>query len=405
MGSSLLLKCFSLHQTLTIPYLPHRSAWSTSLNQWKFESNIQKLIPFYLLYSFSFLLFNSCSLLVICSSLWLHPGLFHAKQILVSILLIVTSLFTLVVELPLLLYGNEFIAAVNAYITLNIRLSPNQRTCEKSSFFGEIRKFLRKEAFDEAGIVLYLLILVVCFNFFTLPIILVHLNLDPIHLGITALLPGIYFKWSLPVRISVKVFSYASTWVGSQAIGQSIRVLIVLPMGGLAFFQRVFRKTLNQVDLYHGAVQIFMQLRITFAMMNSILKLTFTMYLSTACITFIMCMVTNIKGWRILPPFVYWMSPMLTVCVTTCLLFVLGFGGDLYKMSEEMLSKWKRQLVTTSSSEWDRKVARKSLRMCRRIAIPVGDIGVIDRDIKINYINNMLNFTIDALVTTDKLLK
>ncbi|CAL8129197.1 unnamed protein product [Orchesella dallaii] len=404
MESSLLLQCFSHHQTLTIPYFPHRTAWSTSLKQWKFESNIQKLIPFYLLYSVSFLLFYSCSLLVICSSLWLHPGLFHAKQILVSIFLIVTLLFTLVLELPLLLYGNEFIAAVNAYIPLNIRLSPNQRTCEKASFFGEIRKFLRKEAFDEAGIILYLLTFVNFFSCFTVPIFLVQLNLDPIHLGITAIFPGQYFKLSLPVRISLKVFRYAWISVGFQAIGQSMRVLTVLPMGGLAFLQRVFRKTLNQVNLYHGAIQIFVQLRITFSMMNSALKLIFTMYLSTACTTFITCMVINIKGWGILPSFIYWMSPMLTMCVITCLLFVLGFAGDLYKMSEQMLSKWERQLATTSSSEWSRKVARKSLRMCRRIAMPVGDIGVIDRDIKINYINNMLNFTIDALVTTDKLL-
>ncbi|CAL8129195.1 unnamed protein product [Orchesella dallaii] len=404
MASPLLLKCFSLYQSLTIPYFPHRISWSSIKKQWEYESDIHKLIPFYVLYSLSFLVVYSNSLLVICSALWLHPGLFHAKQILVSIFLIVTFLFTLVGELPLLLYGNEFIAAANAYIPLDIRLSPNQRNNEKTSIFGEIRKFLRKEAFEEAGIVLYLLILVVFSSFFTLPLFVVHLNLDPIHLGITALFPGEYYKWSQQVRILIKVIRYVCIWVGTQILGQSIRVVTVLPMGGLALLQRVFRKTLNQVDLYQGAIQLFMQLHITFALMNSALKLIFTMYLSTACITFIVCMVINIKGWGILPPFIYWMSPMLTMYVITCLLFVLGFAGDSYKMSVQMLSNWKRQLATTSSSGLNRKVARRSLRMCRRIAMPVGNIGIIDRDIKTNYINNMLNFTIDALVTTDKLL-
>ncbi|CAL8129194.1 unnamed protein product [Orchesella dallaii] len=375
MASSLLLKCFSLHQSLTIPYFPHRISWSPVKKQWKYESNIPKLIPFYLFYSFSFVVIYSCSLLVICNALWLHPGLFHAEEILVSIFLLVSLLFTLVGELPLKLYGSEYIAAVNAYISLDIRLSPQPRNPQKASFVGEIRKLFRKEAVDEAGIILNILIATEVVTFFTLPLFLVHLNLDPIHLAITALFPEVYLKWSQLVQILVKVIRYLFMWLAFEIMGQSMRVVSVFPMGGLALMHRVFRKTLNQVELYHGAFQIFMQLHITFAIMNRGLKLSFTMYLFTACICFITSMVTNIKGYGILPPSFYWVSPLVTMIVIICLLFVFGVAGDLCSMSEQMLDTWKRQLATTSSSGLNRRVAKKSLRMCRRIAIPVGDIA------------------------------
>ncbi|CAL8129196.1 unnamed protein product [Orchesella dallaii] len=404
MASPLLLKCFSLHQSLIFPYFPHRISWSSPTKQWKFESNVQNLIPFYFIYSLSFLLIYSSSLLVICSALWLHPGLFHAEQIIVAIFVIVVLLLTLVEEVPLVIYGSELIEAINAYIPLDNQLSPQPRNPQKGSLFGEIRKLLRKESFDAAGIILNILIVVEFIVFVPLPIFLVHLDLDPIHLGIIALFPGEYFKWARSIQIPVKIIRHIVTWVGCEIMGRSIRVLIALPLGGLTLFQRVFRKILNQVDLYQGAFQFFMQLHITFAIMNRTLKLIFTMYLSTACICFVVSMVINIKGWGILPPFIYWMSPVTTMFIITILLFVLAFAGDLYSMSEEMLENWKRQLATTSSSGWNRKVARKSLRMCRRIAIPVGDIGVIDKDIKTNYIDNMLNFTIDALVTAEDLL-
>ncbi len=81
---------------------------------------------------------------------------------------------------------------------------------------------------------------------------------------------------------------------------------------------------------------------------------------------------------------------------------VLHHGNVPYNSSSKIIERWKTQLAVGLVAK--RKYMRLVLRSMRPIAFPVGDIGIVDQDIQINYFDSVLNNMVNTSIIFKDLL-
>ncbi len=102
-------------------------------------------------------------------------------------------------------------------------------------------------------------------------------------------------------------------------------------------------------------------------------------------------------------------SPILIVtsgCIISGCLIALQFlfvvGGALYIYSKEVLGKWTEEAGRARGS---RVYFKKVVKSLPTISMICGDFGIIDKDIKMNYLDNLLGCVVDGIMARNNLLK
>lgn len=83
-------------------------------------------------------------------------------------------------------------------------------------------------------------------------------------------------------------------------------------------------------------------------------------------------------------------------------LFLQSFfsvGCAYFENSQEILTRWKTDLAKGSYS----KSTRKELQSLKPIAMPAGDVGIIDKDIKINYWDALLGNVVNVILSVNEI--
>lgn len=94
---------------------------------------------------------------------------------------------------------------------------------------------------------------------------------------------------------------------------------------------------------------------------------------------------------------------MITMSVLCFLIitFVFVFCCSINENSATILQQWKIQVV----SRRNRFRMRKIIRSCRPLSVPAGNVGILDKEIKINYYHSVVVNTINLMVVMNDLLK
>lgn len=130
-------------------------------------------------------------------------------------------------------------------------------------------------------------------------------------------------------------------------------------------------------------------------MLGPLYKICNTLFLTTSF--FVLVCATNLilLGYPHLPFKMYVMAPVILVFMLGLVLVVLTVEGFVFHATSQLLSEWK---WLTHTGRGRSGVVKKMLRSCRPISCPCSDVGIIDRDIKINYLLAVLDRSIEVLL-------
>ncbi len=119
---------------------------------------------------------------------------------------------------------------------------------------------------------------------------------------------------------------------------------------------------------------------------------------------FLLLLATNLclYGKNLIPGQFYMILPFVVFTLGWCTVLVLHYGKFPYMSSCKIIERWKTQLAVGLVAK--RKYMRLLLKSMPPIAFPVGDIGIVDRDIQINYFDSLLNNMVNTSIIFQDLL-
>ncbi|CAL8129389.1 unnamed protein product [Orchesella dallaii] len=412
MANPLILKSLSFNEYFNFSYFPSIIHWDRRRQKWSIQSGIKKLIPYYASLSVSAIV-CICAGGMVFTSLWLGQCLFQPVHVLSSVVIIILICFVILSELPWLLYSKDIVSTENALFTIDARLSgrvTTKKDIDDASCFASIRKILRRRKGktvyakgDVHGIYMYLSIFLYIASFLLGSIIYTYYGFDPF--SVIMIFLGIKLHHGTFVGTSMTILHFSGVVIESQLICQSLRFLTLFVIGSLETGDKVLTRIVRDIGYSNSALRIYFQLQILLSNITSFAKLISAMYLTTAFGGFVFTMVISIKGWNVLPPYIYWGFPTVTCVIFGGLIIVLKYAGSIFEISGVVLMKWKKEVANSNKmSMRERRLARISLKMMWQSAIPVGNVGILDKDIKTNYVVNMQDYAINALVTAEELM-
>lgn len=128
---------------------------------------------------------------------------------------------------------------------------------------------------------------------------------------------------------------------------------------------------------------------------HSLVKQGVRMGLSIMSVALLVCVNLLLFCYEILPWNIYMSLPILIIAGVALLEFMFGVGCGVYERSGKTLQKWKSILWMVQRSG-QQGVLRRVLKSLRPISFPVGDIGIMDKDIQVNYWANAVNFLVNS---------
>ncbi|CAL8140857.1 unnamed protein product [Orchesella dallaii] len=296
-------------------------------------------------------------------------------------------------------FGNELVAVTNWHLHMKYTKNQNNQAIviNKRSIRCELNK-IRKGETHWLGLLLITAFLAHLVSSVALPVGLLLLNWDPIYLALTAaskLFGGNERIASTYLAIGIRCIL---TFLGSQSIFVNYRAL---SMTGFQFgfsilivmktFEKKYRRLNSSSIMYYKALSV------AFSTANDMLKWLFGGLLS-------LCFFCFVSGPNVTFYAIKFMSSVFIPCVTGfftgLLLLVIGLGFEIgcamHNKTNRIKENWRNQLVLNKIH--DRKLMQKVVNSCRPLALPAGDVGIIDKDIKMCYFYQTLNNTVNLMI-------
>lgn len=400
MASTLFFKTNQLNQSLTCVFHPLCVGWNNSKKTWEYSiKDKRKLFPhlFLTLFVTSSMCYAVGGLVVL--ALIYDPTLFSTNQILLQVLLLGSYPLVVVVEMLLLFYGREIVAVINWGITLVTRLRLTEPIMKNTNFFAAFHKEISKITSPNRQID-WCAIIASCYASFqfvlsvSLPVGTAYGDNDHIYVilrGISSekLLNGPHLNHLL----FFKIFRYLGLIYVYQCNIFTFSVWINIIMS----FLQVLVKTvfyLNRMQVSYDHIKMYRQVRICIYLNYTLFKVLLGTFLSLSFFIIIFSLNLSIFGWSFLPLKVYIMAPIMTLLFLMFLIFSLNIGSFLFEITSKTLNKWKREVNKGYRANFLKRV----LKSMRPIALPVGDVGIIDRDIKVNYIDTLMVGIVNVLI-------
>lgn len=138
-------------------------------------------------------------------------------------------------------------------------------------------------------------------------------------------------------------------------------------------------------------VKLYKEFYIAVELMNSLHRILTGVFLFVAFFVLLLSINLTFLGWNVLPANVYFIAPLITVILVVFVMVLFNVDGFVFEATGKITFRWRG---SSNQSLYMRKVL-KSLRCA---SIPVGDIGIVDRSIKMNYMQALINYAVDLLI-------
>lgn len=402
MASTLFFQTNQINEHLTLLYHPLCIRWNQPQQKWEYSlENKTKLLPhlFFTIFVPGFLIISVVFFIIL--SIIYDPELYSTKQIIIQLLIGSIIPFVFMLEILLLFYGRELVATANWGIPHVIRLRLVERPKLNTSFITALLEEISKITSSETGknvewfsllssnflIITFVMTLVI-------PITLAFQKLDPLYV----ISSGISSKRLLngPTLDHLFFFKFCQ-YVGMIYIYQCNLLTLTYCMSLVLSVMQVGVKLilyLNQMQVSYSQVKLYRQVRINVYMMYTMIKILNGTFFSFAFVLLIFSINLSIFGWDFLPFEIYIIVPlimMITLIITTMGMYVDSF---IFEITSKTLIKWKGQIHEVARVKYMRRV----LRSMRPISLPIGDVGIIDKDIKVNYLDALMIYIANSLI-------
>ncbi len=189
-------------------------------------------------------------------------------------------------------------------------------------------------------------------------------------------------------QMIVMVIRMFCLWLFHEAL---IRVFIMLGLlkKNLSLFRiKIFQEIRVVTSWLYTAESILVGLVLSFA---------FFFILFSACTLFVGIKRNNIA---IAVP-----ALGLTCVAVVIVQIIFIFGSLFYNLSNSLIIKWKKDASLWTPKHISKTYICKKVRSLQAISVPAGNIGIVDKDIKINYMDNLLQNIVSSVLTLKDLLQ
>lgn len=407
MATTLIVETCNATEALCKIFHPTCVSWNSMIQQWKYSLKPTKKFLLHLLticiLELHFVL--TLGLAVFCR-LYKSDLFPVSKLLLVSTLIGVPLSWLLLEDGFLMIHGSEMVTvgnwATECIKKLKIYPFPKPHYNLMSELGVEINKALKsKPNVDIFGIVsgytfvstvqgvfliafaivisdadLVYIVSFVCFNYFGL-----STNwLSEWYMAIVRCFSTLYILQCIAVGIPTFV-------VLSEAVCQGL-------ISGL--------KYLEYMDLTVPNIKLYRTIFVAKKIVSQMLKWFGCIFLSGSFFTLLLTVNLCLYGKKFMPNQLYIFQPFLAFSVIWSTALVLHFGYLPYKLTCKIIEKWKNQLALGTTAR--PKYMKLILYSLQPIGMPVGNIGIVDRDIQFNYFSAVLSYVVNTSLIFKDLL-
>lgn len=223
------------------------------------------------------------------------------------------------------------------------------------------------------------------------------IRLDPLYVYIVILEQ--YPEIPSLVILCCQINRYASIFLFSQWFLVSVKVLFMLAMTLLASILRLVQ-TLKLQMCRHAAISHYTHLQLQLNNLQGFEKALSTCGLSIIFIILIVSLNGIIFAWRERSGFLFIMAFLVGSNAVVVMYNALLLGCSIYENSVKILQMWSRQLAERKNCSYLSKVARS----CQPLSLPAGNVGILDRDIKMNYFDKVVVYSVNVMVVIEKII-
>ncbi len=151
---------------------------------------------------------------------------------------------------------------------------------------------------------------------------------------------------------------------------------------------------INQINLNHFQIKLFKELQISIRLIHSMQKYMNGIFLCLAFFTLLLSINLSILGWNFLP-FKFWIfAPLVANTVFLFVIIILQVDSFVFEITSNTLKRWKGQVYQVIKFKYMKRV----LKSMKPISLPVGDMGIIDQEIKVNYLQGLMDYLVNTLI-------
>ncbi len=360
---------------IAAPGFPLR--WNSVTNTWYWSSN--NAIPYY--FFFSSVIKGSIFLLEIILLVWNqhHHGMLKTYQLYVIILEILMTCTSLTFDFVIFDDGPQLMLTCNWVYTKEDQIINPKRG--GNSIYGKIG-FLIAIGFGVSITLTHIAIL----------LFLVFANLDPIYMATMCFCPDIMLNQNFTLILNL--FRFLAWLQVALFSAVNLRTLFVTAMVQ-GFYRISLLKIMTKKGPAKNMIKLYREQLIVLNVIHSFDYKATSVGYSYICFLILAAVNGVMIGQERENP----MLTAISVCMITMNLVILHFlfllGCSFYSFSKAILRKWSQQIGMKRGPVGYLKRVLKSLPV---IAMPVGDIGIVNQDMKINYLNRLLGYVVEGMM-------
>ncbi|CAL8129336.1 unnamed protein product [Orchesella dallaii] len=394
MSTPLILFSYKLNQALCFPLFLNPVTWDNETEQWSYGKHRLKLIARFFI-SFGIIIpgvFFVCIMRFVANEL--NPGTQSAKEQIAFLFTAAFILYALCVEVILFKHGYEIVEVSSWEIQYEREQFQHTIENHKVSVKEEMKRILSGNI-DPIGMFFVTFVTTIAISTILAPIILVLLDLDPLYFGLLGISKSTSINGYHLDDIKWARFVLLCTIFGFQV--ETMRSCTIWFIGIVLLTQKNIRLTC-QKPVGKQSLFLYCQLRVMEAFActidGDISKLVF----STLFVTFITFTTVTVRGWPILSAYLVLFAAVASIATLAILMIGMNYLVNLYEISGAGIEKWKAELGLMPTNKRYITYLRKYLKSIKYISVPVGEIGIFDKDIKTNYFANTMDSTINSLL-------
>ncbi len=153
---------------------------------------------------------------------------------------------------------------------------------------------------------------------------------------------------------------------------------------------------LDRANLTYTNTKIFKQIFVAKCLVFNMLKLFNSIFLSVTFFVFLLTTNLSFYGKKFIPWHLYILIPFTASIMLWCTVFLLYYENFTFKSSCRIIKRWKSEL--TLGAVVKPKYIKLIVKSLQPIAVPVGNVGIVDRDLQVNYFSAVLTYVVNTSV-------
>ncbi len=244
-----------------------------------------------------------------------------------------------------------------------------------------------------------------CASIVSVVIFVVIFEWDPIHifiLGTNELLQIFSARFAQIFKSSaiLKLLRFILSLLYAQAVMTSVRSAIIIGFTTGAFYISI-QDTLMNNRVAKGSIALYYQLIVIRNVLRDYEKSAITCALTAGFGLVAVLIIVAQIGVYLRHPIIVAAALLLSGIVLLVVVLGLKICSSVNDKSLRLLDTWGREAgVKWNSGYWIRVI-----KSCKPLAVPAGEVGIVNRELEIHYFHSGLGYVVNILVTMKEFIE